>query len=131
MFVYCTETCVGALVKNMNGSAPLSVWRWESGSLDPAPECVVGGFLTQPIGLARFRPGCLGSLGPSKGKGLPATASGPGEATSSKLSGPRFLSFLPVPKPKRARDERKVLGVRASRMVWTLKPPISSVGPTQ
>lgn len=46
VFVYCTETCVGALVKNVNGSAPLSVWGWESGSLDPDPKCVVGGHLT-------------------------------------------------------------------------------------
>lgn len=33
VFVHCTETCVGALVKNVNG-AGLQIWGWGSGSLN-------------------------------------------------------------------------------------------------
>lgn len=45
MFICCTETCVGALVKNVNGTAPCL--RMGSGSLKPV--CVVGGDLIRAI----------------------------------------------------------------------------------
>lgn len=45
VFVHCTETCVGALVKNVNGAAPLSAWRWGSWVPGPRPR-VCGGRAT-------------------------------------------------------------------------------------
>ena len=85
LFVHCTETCVGALVKNVNGAAPLSAWGWGSRSL-----CVLweGTWPNSSVwpGLSWFpRPlqaQSLARLPPTlRGKVYPAAASGLGEAT--------------------------------------------------
>ena len=100
VFVHCTETCVGALVKNVNGAAPLSVWGWGSGSLNPDPECVTGG----PGGTRtahRSGPGCRGSPGPSKCSG---------SLDFCRLEGEMFT--LPLPPGQKRQRSNKPIGLR-------------------
>lgn len=126
LFVHCTETCVGALVKNVNGAAPVSAWGWGSRSL----VCAVGGLLAQsvcPAGavLVPQAPPSAAALETSAGprrKGLPCRCLGARRGNEVIIPGGfLFLGSSHLPRSRMLpRDEPRVLGVRA---LWMVRLP--------